>query len=439
MNARTSKRSWSLSLALVLVAAVFVACKPAARPAAQAPQPPAVKLDLLDPYLAAGIAAARSNVLAAPESAAAWGNLGQALHAAEFNTDARACYQRAAELDTGSVRWIHLLGLVRLQHEPEAALSNLTHAVEMAGAQADASRVQLAHAMVERGLHDDAMRHIQVLLASNPLHAAARLEQARIQMARNQPDLADASLVPCLTNLFTARPALLLLSQVRQRQGKGEEAAAISRRALAMPRNYDWPDPFLRDVQALRADRQKLQDRINAFLMQRRLPEAATALEIMFKAFPEDPESWLLLGRLRLLERKCDEAETAYRRHLVMRTNSLNGLIQLALAQLCQEQWTNAVATLQQAVALKPDFAQAHFNLGYAWSRAGAPDASIHSYREALRCNPGDANAHAALGEELLRVGSRTEAVEHFQRALALNPNQPRARQAMARLQAGEK
>jgi tetratricopeptide (TPR) repeat protein len=172
--------------------------------------------------------------------------------------------------------------------------------------------------------------------------------------------------------------------------------------------------------------------------MQRRLPEAATALEMLFKAFPEDPESWLLFGRLRFLERKCEEAETAYRRHLAMRTNSLNGLIQLALAQLCQEQWTNAVETLQQAVALKSDFAQAHFNLGYAWSRAGESPAAIRSYREALRCNPGDANTHAALGEELLRVGLRNEAVQHLGRALDLNPAHQKARQVMERLQASQ-
>jgi tetratricopeptide (TPR) repeat protein len=435
MKARISNQGWWWPLSVALLAVAFVACKPTAPPAAQPSQPPAVNVDLLDPYLAAGITAARSNALGAPQSAAAWGNLGQALHAAEFNTDARICYQRAAELETNSIRWIHLLGLVQLQHEPDAALSNLTRAVEMAGMQADASRVQLAHAMVERGLHDAALKHIQVLLAADPLHAAARLEQARVQLARNQPDLADASLVPCLNNMFTARPAMLLLSQVRQRQGMSDEAAAISRRVLAMPRNYDWPDPFLRDVQALRVDRQKLQDRVNAFLMQKRLPEAGAALEMMFKAFPEDPESWLLLGRLRFLERKCDEAETAYRRHLAVRTNSLNGLIQLALAQLCQEQWTNAAVTLQQAIALKPDFAQAHYNLGYAWSRAGQSEPAIRGFREALRCNPGDANTHAALAEELLRAGKRGEAVLELNKVLGLNPGNQKARQMLERLQ----
>lgn len=429
------RASWR-ALLVAVAAAVITACKPAAPPS---PQPPEARLDSLDPYLAAGIRGARSNVLASPLSAVAWGNLGQALHAAEFSSDAMFCYQRATELDPQSARWMHLLGLLQLQDAPDAALQSLARAVDLAGSETDAPRVRLAQAMVERGLHDEAVRHVQVLLVANPAHAAARLELARIQLARNQPDRADESLGPCLTNIFTARPAMLLLAQVRQRQGNGDEAAAISRRAMSMPRQFDWPDPFLRDVQSLRTDRQKLQDKVNALLMQQRLPEAGAALEKLFSAFPEDPESWLLLGRLRFQERKCDEAEQAYLRHLAMRTNSLNGLIQLALAQLCQQRWTNAVDTLQQAVKLKPDFAQAHFNLGYAWSRAGRSDAAILSYREALRCSPGDANAYAALGEELLRIGSRDEAVQQFRRALELNPGHQKARQAMERLQSSQK
>ena len=428
-------RTWRALLPAVIWC-VWIACKPAGL---LLPQPPRVALGSIDPYLADGINRARTNVLAAPRFGAAWGNLGQALHAAEFTSDARVCYQRATELEPNSARWMHLLGLTQLQDQPEAALRSLARAVELAGAQTDAPRLRLAQALGERGWRDEALKHLRVLLSADPMHPAARLEQARIQLVGQQPDRADESLVPCLTNGFTARPALLLLAQVRQRQGRGAEAAAFARRALAMPRPFDWPDPFLRDVQALRIDRQKLQDKVNALLLQQRLPEAGLALEKLFNAFPPDPESWLLLGRLRFQERKCDEAETAYRRHLAMRTNSLNGLIQLALAQLCQQRWTKAADTLQQAISLKPDFAQAHFNLGYAWSRAGNPDAAIRSYQEALRCNPGDANGHAALGEELVRVGARAEAARHLERALELNPGNQKVRQALESLQSPRK
>src|SRR6185503_9767447 len=91
----------------------------------------------------------------------------------------------------------------------------------------------------------------------------------------------------------------------------------------------------------------------------------------LLAAFPDDPEGLLLLGRLRYLERNCPEAEQAFRRHLRIQPNSLNGLIQLGLSLLCQQRWNDAAAVLDQAITLKPDFAQAHSNLGYARSRAG--------------------------------------------------------------------
>ena len=77
-------------------------------------------------------------------------------------------------------------------------------------------------------------------------------------------------------------------------------------------------------------------------------------------------------------------------------------------------------------MALKPDFAEAHHNLGFALSRAGDSSGAIRSYQDALRCSPGHFNAHLALAEELLSKGDRAEALFHLDRAAALNPGDPR-------------
>lgn len=388
--------------------------------------PPNPSTSALDRPLASLIETSRQAVIAAPQSATAWGKLGQAFHAVEFLPEATAAYERAAALDPQAARWPHLLGLLQLQDQPDAALGHLARATELAGGQTDAPRVRLVQALVERGRYDEAGRHLQLLLAANPLHAAARLELARIQLAQAQVEPAIETLQPCLTNAVTSRAAGLLLAQVLQRRGDADGAAQLSRRAATMPRPFDWPDPFLREVQLLRADRQKLEDQANALLMQRRLREAEVALNRLLQAYPESPEALLLLGRLRYQEQKCVEAEEAFRRHLAAQPNSLNGFVQLGLSLLCQQRWADAVGVLRQAIALKPDFAQAHYNLGYALARAGDATGAIASYREALRANPGDVNTHVALAEELARAGQKTEAVRHLDRAAALNPNDPR-------------
>lgn len=398
------------------------------------PEPPRVAVEGLDRALAVLLQNQRSNVVAQPASGRAWGALGQAFDAADFSAEARTCYVRAAAFEPLEPRWPHLLGLRLLQDDFDAAVVQLNRAVELVGTNSDAPRLRLAQALVERGRLAEATLPLQALLDLQPDHPAARLEMARLRLGRGELEGLPAWLGPCLTNLHTARAAGLLLSQVRARQGQTELATELARRASALPKPYDWPDPFLREVQALRGDRQFLAEKVQSLAAQRRYEEAETALKELLSRAPEDPESLLLAGRLLLEQRKCPEAEARLREHLRVAPDSLNGLTQLGLALLCQQRWTDAVAVLEQALQRKPDFAQAHANLGLARSRTGDGAGAIRAYEEALRCSPGDPGYHVALAEELLRAGRSAEAVSHLERALALDPRNARARALRERM-----
>lgn len=415
----------------VLIVASLPGCSrspaPTTPPAAKSEAPPEINASGLDPALARVIAAAQQAARDNPQSAEAWGKLGQALHAAEFYGEAQECYNRAAKLDPASGRWVYLLATLQLQNDPETAIANLARAVAMIPATNDAPRLRLATALVERGRLPEAGRELETLLASNPGHPAARVELARVKLAGNDAAAAENLLQPALTNVFTARAALLLLSQIKQRTGDGAAAAQLAQRAGSMPKPFDWPDAHLREVQGLLADRQTLLDRANSLIMRQKFPEAETVLNQLSAQAPEDPETLLLLGRLRFQQRRCAEAEQLFRRHLAVRTNSLQGLAQLGLAQFCQDQWKDAAASFRAALAIKPDFAQAHNNLGLALSRAGDSEGALAAFRDALRCQPGDAGARAAIAEELLRLGRNAEALREAGEALQLDPRQPKA------------
>ncbi len=398
------------------------------------PQPPVLPLTMVDPALASVIETSRAAVVAAPKSGAAWGKLGQAFHAAEFMNEARICYSNAAAAEKDNYRWPYLLALLELQDQPDDAIRDLSRAAALAGAMTDGPRFQLARALIERGETEQAAPVLRTLLATDPNHAAAHVELARVYLARDALREATQELQPALTNKFTMRAALLLAAQIAQRNAQPDTAAQLSRRAASLPRMFDWPDPALREVQSLRTDRVKLADQANALLQQQRVAEANAALGKLLNAFPDDAEGLLLLGRLRYVERRCPEAEAVLRRHLAVQPASLNGLIQLGLSLLCQEQWTNAITVLEQAVALKPDFAQAHNNLGLARSKSGDFAGAIRAYREALRCSPGDVNAHIALAEELANVGEIEEAKVHINRAAEINPKDPRIQTAREQL-----
>ena len=74
------------------------------------------------------------------------------------------------------------------------------------------------------------------------------------------------------------------------------------------------------------------------------------------------------------------------------------------------------------AVRLKPDFADAWFNLGNALQALGRHADAIPSYEQTLRYRPGDAVAHNNLGVALESVGRPDEALGHYQAALRLQP-----------------
>lgn len=376
----------------------FAGCSPEPVPATAnvaEPEPPVVAMDDLDPALRSTLATARQRLLTNRISALAWGRYGQALDAADFGTAAQRCYAEAGQREPDSARWPHLLGLRQLREQPDAALENLGRAVKLSGPTNDASRLRLAQALIERGRTGEATQVLQALLTAFPYHPAARLELARASLSLGNAEAIPTMLAPCLTNPFTARSSHILLGQVRLRQGQADAAAKHSEIAASLPKPFDWPDPFLREVQGLRLDARKQAEQANALLVQKRLPEAETVVSNLLARVPEDPEALLLLGRIRLQQRRCADAEAIFVRHLTLRPESPNGQMQLGMACYCQSKWQEAATAFERAIVLKPDFAQAHYNLGLARLRLGETNAAMASLHEARRLEPGSPQVKA--------------------------------------------
>ena len=82
-----------------------------------------------------------------------------------------------------------------------------------------------------------------------------------------------------------------------------------------------------------------------------------------------------------------------------------------------------AVACYGQMLALKPDLAGAHHNLGNALWEQGRLDEAEASYRRALTLQPNLAGAHNNLGTVLLGRNRLDEAVACYRQALVAQPN----------------
>jgi len=75
------------------------------------------------------------------------------------------------------------------------------------------------------------------------------------------------------------------------------------------------------------------------------------------------------------------------------------------------------------AIAIKPDYAEAHFNHGFALGAARKTVLAIESYRKAIALLPNYPVAHNNLGSALLELNQYEVAVEHFEWAVAYQPD----------------
>jgi tetratricopeptide (TPR) repeat protein len=84
----------------------------------------------------------------------------------------------------------------------------------------------------------------------------------------------------------------------------------------------------------------------------------------------------------------------------------------------------NWAAQFREALRIKPDYAEAHNNLGACLTSAGHDAEAIPEFQTALRLKPGLADAHFNLALALSKMPDRTDdAVKEYTAALRLNPN----------------
>jgi hypothetical protein len=106
-----------------------------------------------------------------------------------------------------------------------------------------------------------------------------------------------------------------------------------------------------------------------------------------------------------------------------------NVLLQAGRTDEAMGQW-------ELALRFKPDYAQAHYNLGLGLARQGKLPEAIEHWKQALRIKPIYAEAHYNLGVALEQTGKVGEAIEHYQVALQIRPDYVQAQNGLARLQA---
>ena len=170
--------------------------------------------------------------------------------------------------------------------------------------------------------------------------------------------------------------------------------------------------------------------------------DQAAAQRLAVEALASGDEHPLLLN-LRALDHEAHErwdaaiADLRRAQTLAPQDAAVANALGLCLAR--QDRMAEAVAAFDQAVAIDPGFAPAHFNRGWALEPLGDLAQARRAYERAIEIEPGNAPALANLATLDARRGAFAEARTHAVRALDLLPELPTAETALAAADLGEK
>jgi tetratricopeptide (TPR) repeat protein len=94
----------------------------------------------------------------------------------------------------------------------------------------------------------------------------------------------------------------------------------------------------------------------------------------------------------------------------------------VGVSLLLRKNAEEAIPYLQKAIEMKPDYAEAEYNMGNAMVISGRIEEAFDHYRKALQIMPDYAEAHNNIGSIFYKKGKIDEAIHHFSEALRLKP-----------------
>ncbi|HEY2991025.1 MAG TPA: tetratricopeptide repeat protein [Candidatus Binatia bacterium] len=172
------------------------------------------------------------------------------------------------------------------------------------------------------------------------------------------------------------------------------------------------------------------------FLAEGKTEDAKQVLTELSKKYPKAADVYLFLAIASLRLRNPQAAEAEIQKALALDSNhvearTLRGWIELEV----KRDYAGAVADYSKVAELKPDWPEAHNNLGVAWKKKGELDKAVASFTRAVELRPEYSEAWSNRGWVHAEEKKWHEARADFEQALKFNPKDEGALYGLAQAQ----
>lgn len=169
--------------------------------------------------------------------------------------------------------------------------------------------------------------------------------------------------------------------------------------------------------------KQKLHD-LSSMYQGGHTDDALKLAKAMTRLYPAHPFGWKVLGALHSKAGRAAEALVAYKKLIVLNPDDHIPYNNAASSILIINKFPKeAIPLLEKAIALRPDYPLAHYNLGLALMHTAEFIRALPCFQQAIALQPNYWQAYVDLGKVCFEMGRLEDAYNACQQALALNPN----------------
>jgi tetratricopeptide (TPR) repeat protein len=280
------------------------------------------------------------------------------------------------------------------------------------------------------GQNQDAVKLFNVVLKAQPKHPDANYNLGLIAVSDGNFSKAQTffrtaldakpsvpqfwiSYIDSLIILGQIADASAVLTQARGLGAKGEGfdqvEKKLSKRMDGVIQVQAPPGEFLQPIIDLYA--------------QGELQQALVAANKMLEGFPRSIILYNILGVLYARSMQYDVAIDNYKKAIIIKPDYSEAHYNMGNALKQKGDLDAAIVSYKNAISLKPSYVDAYFNMGNVSKLKGDLDAAVESYKNAINLKPDHADAYNNMGTALQDRGDLVAAIERYKQAINIRPD----------------